>query len=95
MLLGGEVDADGLALVAVVGLDHDGAVEVLGGLPGVVGLRTTAPSGHGHADLVQQLLGEVLSEAISTPMLGVLEVSLAWMRRACVPCPSCTRRALG
>ena len=82
LLLGGEVDADGFALVAVVGLEDDGAVKVLGGVPGVIGCCDDHAAGDGHADFVEELFGRSLSEAISTPILEVLEVSEAWMRRA-------------
>ena len=71
LLLGGEVDADAFALVAVVGLDHDRAAEVSGRPPRRRrAARQRAPSGTGTPTLSSSSLVSSLSEAISTPMFG-------------------------
>ena len=92
LLLGGEVDADGLALVAVVGLEDDGACRGPGRPPRRRRLcATTAPCGNGHADFVEQLFGQLFVggdfDADVGGVRGFAGLDAAGVR----PCPSCTR----
>ena len=60
MFPAGDVDGDAFALVAVVGLDHDGQADFLSCGPCVIRIDHRAPTGHRHTRSRQQLFGEFL-----------------------------------
>ena len=60
LLLGGDVDGDALALVAVLRLDHHRQADFQRRRPGVVGVQRHAAVRHRHPGRVEQLLGQLL-----------------------------------
>jgi hypothetical protein len=77
-----QVQAHATSVVAVAGLDHDRQAEILGDLPGFVGVLATArPWGTGTPTAASNSLVRSLSEAMPSAMALVRSVSAVQMRR--------------
>jgi hypothetical protein len=93
LVVGGQVDGDAAAVVAVVGLGHHRA-ELARRAHRSLALLTISWRGTGRPSVPRILLVSSLSLASSTAMCGVRPVTVAWMRCWYLPWPSCTERLL-
>ena len=59
MGLGGDVDGDPFALVAVLGFHHHRQTDFVGGTPGIFHIHHRAAKWHGHTGSMQKFFGQV------------------------------------